>query len=438
MEQQPAPVTLAVTNEMIDQAKHPRQLVDLPAVADNWIRTYNRCHARTDGELRYEREKILFVQAITANTALSNTLPFTRYAALMRMAMSGVSLDDGEASLIPRGKVCTLHIQWKGRRAQIASLPHVQHVDEPVVVYDCDCDPQYTSAPYNPIRGMNGLILNDWQRAANRPESAKPLHVYVLVSYNYGIKAYAMDRTDVLAIRDEYSDSYKQYLADLKANEASKATAQPWPDGKVWKTKYQSNEGYWADIKVPMWVNREEEAWKKTMIHRLWKSVDKLPHHKYVDEQIAKELLSIGTPGNPYDDPTEFEFSPDFVGVPGKQTKPRKTQQTGGGSAAPDPAGTQVGAPPHNPAVPPVPQPEPPVQQPQPQPQTQPAQPATQAPVPPPPTAQPVWDAAIGQWVVPGQAPTPPPAERPDHSQPGFNAEPQGAGMGLGNLNEPF
>lgn len=448
MEQNYQPATVAVTNEMIERAKHPRDLVDLPAVAENWINTYNRCNGRSDGKVKYEREKILFVQAITANNYLMNTLPFSRYVSLMRLAISGVSLDDGEASLIPRGKACTLHIQWKGRRAQIANLPQVMHVEEPTVVYDCDCDPAQTDKPFKATRGMNGLVINDWERAHVRPEGALPVCVYVLVAYNYGIKAYLMERSDVIAIRDEYSDSYKKYVADMAAHAASQQTATPWPTGKAWKTK-QDGTGYWGDIQVPMWVNREEEAWKKTMLHRLWKSVDKLPHQKYIDDVIAKELAESNEFINPYgDDPANmFEFSTDFTGTGAAKTrKPRKTAEE---DRQPSPAGSvqtePVKQPTHTPAPPPPPPPPPapaqqpaPVQEPAPV-QQQPAVPApTPAPqpaTPPPPPAPPVWNGATQQWEFPsGQAPPPPPTPPAPAPQP--VAPP--AENGLGNLNEPF
>jgi hypothetical protein len=355
--------TVAVVREMIDSCKSAKDITELPAVSDNWIRTFDRCHGRNDGALRYEREKILFAQAIDSNDWLGKSTRFSQYIALMRMAMGGVSLDDGQSSLIRRGAICTLHIQWKGRRAQIQMLPQVVHLDEPVVVYDCDCNPQFTPHPYNPTRGMKGLIINDWQPVVNRPENAVIKYVYVIVTFKYGMKAYDMDRDDVLQIRDEYSESYKTYAIQEEGRKKAAATGQPWPAGKVWDPKYNNGNGGWKDQNIPMWVNREAEAWKKTMIHRLWKSMedDKSVHIRRLDEQLAAENAAAGIVADGFgDDPADnFEFSADF------QLQPQVQNITP--------------LPKDNPAVKPV-------------------APATHDASKPP---QPVWDAVKGEWVYP-------------------------------------
>lgn len=455
MEQQlPQIVTVKVTVDMINGCATPKDLCDLPAVADNWINTYNRCHGRNDGAIRYEREKILFISAISASDAFTRTLPFSRYMCLMRLAVAGVSLDDGEAALIARGNVCTLHIMWKGRRTQISALPQVIHVDEPTVVYDCDLNRALTEQPFAFTKSMSGLVIHDWQPVVNRPANAQIEYVYVVVAYTYGVKAYMMDRADVIQIRDEFSDSYKEYIKLMAAKEAAATTGNPWPHGKCYKTK-RDGTGYWTDFKEPMWINREAEAWKKTMIHRLWKSVDKLPHQKYIDDVLAKEAAAQGiVQGSFGDDPGDlFEFSEDFVPTPGQPaTKPRARR--GGGSAQPQaqaeppapptqqqPAATMPAAQPA-PAAPPVQQPAPP-----------PATPAPPIPAGPPPA--PIWNGTM--WVMPEVTTQPLPATpQPAHVP---NADITGAGdlftsgdpaalvqspygteqaPALGNLNESF
>lgn len=163
---------------------------------------------------------------------------------------------------------------------------------------------------------MKGLIINDWQPVVNRPDNAVIKYVYVIVTFRYGMKAYDMDRDDVLQIRDEYSESFKTYAAQEEGRRKAASTNSPWPTGKIWNPKANNGNGGWTDQNIPMWVNREAEAWKKTMIHRLWKSMneDKPAHMKHLDEQLAAENAAAGIVADGFgDDPADnFEFSADF------------------------------------------------------------------------------------------------------------------------------
>lgn len=412
--------TVQITQAMILACKHPKDIADLPAVADNWIKTYERCNRRNDGATKYEREKIMFIQTITASAALSKSNPYSQYAALMRLAVCGISLEDGEASLIPRGKNCTLHIEAKGRRTMISNLPGVLHVSEPQLVYDCDCDITFTEKPYRPIRNMSGLVINEWQQATTRPEGAQLRYVYVIVQFRLGPKAYEMDRDDVLQIRDEFSDSYKAYIKDTADNLASQTTQNPWPAGKAWRNGYQGAEGYWTDIKVPMWVNREGEAWKKTMIHRLWKSMDKQAHQQYLDDRFAAEAAADGIVTNDFgDDPGDFfEFGQDFNAavINPKQREGRKPRP------AADAAAAQITGPAAQPTQQPAQQAIPP----------QPAPPPVPAPPPPPPKQ--VWNSDKGVWEqVTGTPPPPPPAAQTADAAPA-----PVVGEDIGDPNESF
>ncbi len=419
--------TVQITQAMILGCKHPKDIADLPAVADNWIKTYNRCNRRNDGETKYEREKIMFIQITTASAALTKATPFSLYAALMRLAVCGISLEDGEASLIPRGKNCTLHIEAKGRRTMISNLPGVLHVSEPQLVYDCDCDIAFTELPYRPIRNMSGLVINEWQQATTRPDGAQLRYVYVIVQFRLGPKAYEMDRDDVLQIRDEFSDSYKAYIKDMADNAASQLTDKPWPAMKALRNGYEGL--YFADIKPPMWVNREGEAWKKTMIHRLWKSMDKQAHQQYLDDRFAAEAAAEGIVTNEFgDDPADFfEFGQDFNSlVTGKQTAGRKPRPVAEAPAAQ------------------ITQPAAQVAQPQPQPPAPPAPPAPAPPPPPPgPPPQQVWNADKGVWEQVAEAPAtpPPPGPPPTAAQAAQTAAievPPYIGEDIGDPNASF
>ena len=85
-----------------------------------------------------------------------------------------------------------------------------------------------------------------------------------------------MDRERVLSIRDRYSKSYNQYIADCKAG-----------NHKIGDTFKKSMGTYDVTIEPPMWVSSEEEAWKKTLVKQAYKvQQNKTPRMKSVDKAI--------------------------------------------------------------------------------------------------------------------------------------------------------
>lgn len=411
-----AKATTALSLKIIESFDSVKEMTDSDLISAHWIGTYERCHGAKDGKERYEREKIFFTQAISGADSLAKTSRYSQYVCLMRMAVAAVSLDDGQAALIPRAGKCTLHIQWKGRKAQMMRIPTVIHIDEPQIVYDCDCDAKYTDLPYRPTRSMNGIFINDWRPAINRPENAKIQYVYVIVTFRHGMKAYDMDREDLLTIRDEYSEPYKEWIQLMAEKKAAVDAGTPWPAGKVKKGK-RDGSFYWADEKPPMWVTREAEACKKTMIHRLWKSMtEDVPGYiRYVDEEIAKENRALGVRNEEHAD-EEYNFSPDFI----NQNAPVVPA-----AIATAPAATPVA-------------------------KKEPVKPATPEERP----LQPVWNSATGEWEIPEREPVPEtkaaPAtatlpDLPDFTAPAEQApmqfqptQEEPAGDDLGDLNSSF
>lgn len=404
---------------MLNGCQYAKDVFDLEAVRINWINLYSRVHGKTDGPSAYERERVLYVGFMAANATIGNCDRFSIYKTWMDLALAGISLANGQAAIIPRGGKATLHIQWQGRREQMMQLPQVVHIEEPVVVYDCD--------HFDFHRDMNGLHINIHKPLHPRPADAKRTCVYVTIQYTYGVKAHMMDAGDVLTIRDNYSDSYKRYLEDLKHYEAARAANPNHPEGKVQKTGKNGNT-WWADLEAPMWVNREDEAWKKTMIHRLYKNVDKLPHQKYLDERITAELEAQGVLINEYDEMVGKYDYDDVYNVPGAEGNPQgagSTGKTGGRGGKKTPPAT----PPAQPAATPVQQPavnaQTPAQQQQPVQQTPPVQ---QQSAPAAAQAQPVTDTSFNpaEFDTPAEAGT---AGTGPASQTGFD---------FGDPNESF
>lgn len=257
-----------LTKQDLDGAASVSEMLNLPAIEERWVDTYQKTSGKTDGLMRFEAEKLLFGQAIASNSAFAKCDRFSVYAAFMEHALSGLTLRDGLAYLIPYGSKCQWMPGWKGRLEQILEMPDVVHVHEPQVVYDCD--------EFRYEKGMKTIIHSHVPKFP-RPENAEISFVYVVVEFTYGPIVYMMDAVQVTNIRDKYSSSYKQYLVDVKNVQ---------PNGKV--VKSGRNGTYEVDFEPPMWVSDKEQAFKKTLVKRVYTNLPKLPKHKLLDDKMAE------------------------------------------------------------------------------------------------------------------------------------------------------
>lgn len=228
--------------------------------------------------MKFEREKILFMKAISANKELEKCDRFTIYSAFIELAVSGCSLLDGESYIIPYGGKAQFQVGYKGRVNQMNTLPGIVHVNMPQVVYDCD-DFDYELGEFPKINK---------HKPGKRTKDNQLTHVYIVVEReptptNPRAKdVYIMDRIEVLAIRDRYSQSYKNYVADCQKlgkdiGSTFKKTITPRGGGNsfdVW-------------VEPPMWITSEEEAWKKTIVKRAYKWAPKTARLKALDAKIA-------------------------------------------------------------------------------------------------------------------------------------------------------
>lgn len=273
----------ALTRAAITSVQSAKEILEIEAVKDNWINTYQKVSGKNDGILRYEAEKILFMQNYQANQkAFDKCDKFSIYASFVELSISGLTLRDGISYIIPYGDKATFLPGWKGRLEQISEMQNVVHVHQPQVVYDCD--------QFELSKGMS-TIINKHIPAIPRTEGAKITGVYMVIQFVHGPVVYWMDAADVLNIRNNYSQSFKQYQKDI---------ADPnVVDGKIKKKYKDQNTGEWKEydkvIEKPMWVSDEAQAFKKTLVKRVYNDLPKLPKHKLLDERLNSAAINLET-----------------------------------------------------------------------------------------------------------------------------------------------
>lgn len=264
------PATLALTQTMLSEPKTLMEMVQLPAIQNRWVKTYESVSGKQDGDQRFAAEMILFNQAAKK---LDKCDRFSVYAAFIELAISGLTLRDGLTYIVGYGKTAQFMVGWKGRLEQMMEIPKIIHVSEPQLVYSCD--------EFDFEKGMK-TVIHSHRPAFPRPDDAIIIYVYMPVHFKHGKEVFIMDRDDVLNIRDKYSMSYKAYMKALDAPINK--------DKKIGDTLKGVGNGYEYDIEAPMWISSEGQAFKKTLVKRTWNSMEKLPKQSALDERYNEFL----------------------------------------------------------------------------------------------------------------------------------------------------
>jgi recombinational DNA repair protein RecT len=254
---------LQLTLAVLDSAKSLKELVEIPAVRGNAIVNLMKARGLSEKEaaMYYEREKILFSQVKNIDKCEN----FSKYAAWIQLFVSGRTLSDGDSYIIAYGKQAQFQIGWKGRLAQMGEIPEIINIPPPQVVYDGD--------DFKMELGETPRIITHIPAKINRGQLA---YVYLIIQKKSGKELHYMDRERVLGIRDRYSKSYQQYIADCKALKQ-----------EVGSTFKKNMGSYDITVEPPMWVSSEEEAWKKTLVKQAYKSQqNKTPRMKSIDRAI--------------------------------------------------------------------------------------------------------------------------------------------------------
>lgn len=228
---------LQVTKQALESTKTINEMFELEAFQNNWVSNYEKTTGKQDGQMMWERNKVEFMAQLQQNQKLQECNRVSIYMAFIQSGVSGLSLSEGMSGIIPYKDKAQFQIFANGRREQLSWLPHINYVNEPILVREGD-EFEYEA-------GEELRIIKHVPKLNNKGQINA---VYCVLDTTQGKKTYLMSRDEVLAIRDQYSQTYKSYVKKTK-------------DGS-WKD--------WMD--APIWVSNEGEAFKKTIIKRVWKN----------------------------------------------------------------------------------------------------------------------------------------------------------------------
>lgn len=276
---------LQLTKSALEEAKDLPTMFELDAVRYNSVQNFMKTTGKNEDAalMHYEREKILFFKALQSNSKIANCDRFSVYSAWIELQVSGATLNEGHAFLIPYGKQLQFQMGWKGRLEQLIQIPTIVNIPPPQVVYDND--------EFDYELGERPRIIKHKPAKKDRGEL---LAVYMIIQKQSGPETHLMLREEVINIRDRYSKPYNQYVADCKA--AGKNI------GDTFKKKIPG-QNYEVTVEPPMWVTSPEEAWKKTLVKRVYKWQPKTARMKALDERIENNFdPETATGGEPTHD----------------------------------------------------------------------------------------------------------------------------------------
>jgi recombinational DNA repair protein RecT len=247
-----------LTTSALQAPKDLKGVFEIDAFKFNCVSNYEKTTGRKDGEIVFERERVLFMRTIKDNPKLEQCTRPSIYFAFVELFASGLTLLDGLTYIIPYKDTAQFQVGWKGRLEQMSRMPEVNVVQEPQVVLT------------NELGDFEYQLGEDVRILKHRPAKDRTItptnkieFVYLILDTAFGKRVFIMSRQEVLTIRDTYSIPYKYYVAK----------GGKWPDG--------------APMDPPFWITNEAEAFKKTIVKRAYKYVPKTPRQKLLDEKIA-------------------------------------------------------------------------------------------------------------------------------------------------------
>ncbi len=288
---------LQLTQKALNETKDLQAMFELDAVRHNAIMNHVKTTGRTEeaAAMHYEREKILFFKALSANNKIEQCDRFSVYSSWVELMVSGATLNEGNSYLIPYGKKLQFQMGWRGRLEQMVQIPVIVNIPPPQVVYEND--------EFDYELGERPRIIKHKPAKQDRGEL---FAVYLVIQKESGFETHLMLRDEVLQIRNTYSKPYIQYVADCKA--AGKNIGDTFTK----RVKGWGGKPDWdATVEPPMWVSSEAEAWKKTIINRCYKWQPKTARMKALDERIKDNYDPETATGGEETNDIDFGFAPD-------------------------------------------------------------------------------------------------------------------------------
>lgn len=249
---------LMLTTSALQAPKDLKGVFEIDAFKANCVSNYEKTTGRKDGDIVFERERVLFMKTIKENVKLEQCTRPSIYFAFVELFASGLTLMDGLTYIIPYKETAQFQIGWKGRLEQMSRMPEINVVHEPQVVLT------------NELSDFEYQLGEDVRVLKHKPAKDRTItatnkieFVYLILDTAFGKRCFIMSRQEVLTIRDTYSIPYKYYISK----------GGKYPDGKP--------------MDPPFWITNEAEAFKKTIVKRAYKYVPKTPRQKLLDEKIG-------------------------------------------------------------------------------------------------------------------------------------------------------
>lgn len=234
---------LAKIENALKSAKSLKEAMTLDFVQDRFIKNYEAVTGRKDGENKFQSEVFALLELCEDKPDLKNVDRFYHFAALVKVATTGLSLRDNKLYVIPSGKGLKVQSSPAGKREQFEMMKEVKRVPESQLVMKGD-------------KFVHDKLNNVIKEHTTTDKSATVLSLdniqaaYTRIYWN-DRKTYAPEGTitDVVVYHDE--------LVKAKS-----------------KSKSQSEQGFWAQ-----WPG---EACKKVSMNRAFRL-----YHKYPDNIVT-------------------------------------------------------------------------------------------------------------------------------------------------------
>lgn len=255
---------LALTQAALAAPADLKGVFEIEAFKNNCVANYEKTTGRSDGSMIFEREKILFMKLLSdpkSGPKLAKCSRFSIYSSMVELFVSGLTLNEGQAYVIPYGEQAQFQIGWKGRLEQMSRMPQIREVYSPEVVMTNELDNFIYTLGEEPRIVQHIPAKNRDITPENKIE-----WVYVILDKGHRKKCVMMSRQQVLNIRDRYSIPYKNYIKN----------GGKWSDGKA--------------MDPPFWITDEMAAFKKTVVKRAYDSEPKTARMKALDEKLKNHV----------------------------------------------------------------------------------------------------------------------------------------------------
>jgi recombinational DNA repair protein RecT len=126
-------------DQKVASAKSVTEVFGMPDVKERFIRNYEACTGKKDGENRLEQERFAYLQILQDKPELQKVDKINHFMALVYAGTTGLSFRDNKLYVIPTGGG-KLKVQTSpaGKREMLEMMPTIKRVPEAVLVMKND------------------------------------------------------------------------------------------------------------------------------------------------------------------------------------------------------------------------------------------------------------------------------------------------------------